>query len=141
MREEWILAGRFVVDSGLLVLIWIVQTIIYPSFRFVEAESFVAWHARYTRRIGFVVAPLMLLQLGLILWSALISPVVGNGVQLILCLCVWATTYFYSVKCHNRLAGKGKDLEVINRLVITNWLRTVAWSAIWLLHTGIWIAF
>ena len=56
---------QIMVDSGLFILIWLVQLIIYPSFRYTEEKDFVGWHARYTWVIGAIVSPLMLVQVGI----------------------------------------------------------------------------
>ena len=36
-------------------------------------------------------------------------------------------TFFISIPCHNRLCI-GKDLETIDRLIKSNWIRTLLWS-------------
>jgi hypothetical protein len=41
-------AGRLL-SFGLVVLIWLVQLIIYPSFGEIERGRFLLWHAGYTR--------------------------------------------------------------------------------------------
>jgi hypothetical protein len=41
---------------------------------------------------------------------------------------VWASTWLVQVPCHTRLAG-GFDAAAHGRLVATNWIRTVGWSA------------
>ena len=54
---------RTVIDGGLLVLIWMVQRIVYPSFLEIHEDRLQAWHARYMPAIGSIVGPLMLLSL------------------------------------------------------------------------------
>jgi hypothetical protein len=56
---------RQLIDFGLVVLLWLVQWIIYPSFLQVAPERLVDWHANYTQRMGYIVAPMMFGQLGL----------------------------------------------------------------------------
>jgi hypothetical protein len=41
---------------------------------------------------------------------------------------VWASTALVQVPLHERLRG-GFDAAVVERLVRSNWVRTVAWSA------------
>ena len=55
------------VDIGLVVLIWMVQLIVYPSFTFYSKENLVNWHQKYTARIAVIVIPLMFLQLILVI--------------------------------------------------------------------------
>ena len=42
------------VDAGLVVLIWMVQLIIYPSFLHYD-NNLVEWHHKYTSRIALIV--------------------------------------------------------------------------------------
>ena len=55
------------------------------------------------------------LSYDLLVWSAL------------LLLIIWISTAFIQVPCHERLLG-GFDQQVHQRLVKSNWIRTVAWS-------------
>jgi len=64
-----ILMCRVAFDFGMLVLIWLVQLIIYPSFEFTDKDAFLGWHEKYTGLITVVVLPLMLGQLGLTLYQ------------------------------------------------------------------------
>jgi len=49
--------ARVAVDFGMLILIWLVQLIIYPSFQYSARESFIQWHEKYTGLITLVVLP------------------------------------------------------------------------------------
>jgi hypothetical protein len=50
---------------------------------------------------------------------------------------VWGVTIFISVPLHRRLTG-GYEERTVNRLVATNWLRTVGWSLVFLLDMLRW---
>jgi hypothetical protein len=65
-----LLEANRVVSFGLIVLIWLVQLVIYPAFASIAPERFARWHARYTRTVTWIVAPLMLGQAGLLGWLA-----------------------------------------------------------------------
>jgi len=52
--------------------------------------------------------------------------------QLILIAFVWGVTAFISVPLHRRLSA-GHDVQVLNRLINTNWLRTTGWTLVSLL--------
>lgn len=117
---------QIITDSGLLVLIWLVQLIIYPSFRYTEEKEFIVWHARYVSIISLVVSPLMLLQL----WAELVH-IFNNDyrwMRILMILAVLTSTFSLSVPNHKRLSRYGKDQLIISRLVLTNWLRTLFWS-------------
>lgn len=40
---------------------------------------------------------------------------------------IWLSTFLIQVPIHQQLA-KGKDLGLIDRLVRTNWIRTILWT-------------
>ena len=46
---------------------------------------------------------------------------------LILVLIIWASTFFVQVPLHEKLAA-AFDAKVQQRLVLTNWIRTIAWT-------------
>jgi hypothetical protein len=117
-------------DFGLLVLIWLVQIIIYPTFREISQERFVAYHRRYTGQISFFVVPLMFGQLGLHGYALMQDMHVLSICIMVFIIIAWLCTFGLSVPCHNQLAKHGYDIAVINRLVLTNWLRTTAWTGV-----------
>ncbi|MBU3984539.1 MAG: hypothetical protein KJ985_13980, partial [Proteobacteria bacterium] len=49
---------------------------------------------------------------------------------------IWLATFSLSVPCHRQLQNHGKVLSTINRLVVTNWIRTLLWSLLFL-RTGL----
>ena len=123
---------RTVIDGGLLVLIWMVQRIVYPSFLEIHEDRLQAWHARYMPAIGSIVGPLMLLQVAVILLQVVFF---GRPVDLIsgsLVLAVWISTAVFSVPCHRRIEQGRGDRAVLQRLVLTNWPRTILWTIIFL---------
>lgn len=123
-------AVQLIVDSGLLILIWLVQLIIYPSFGYIEEKAFVGWHGRYTALMGLIVSPLMLLQVGVEVSSILEQD--SRWQRILLILAIWSATVILSVPCHSRLRRAGKDLTIIKRLVKSNWIRTLCWSLLFL---------
>ena len=123
-------ALRLAVDAGMFILIWLVQLLIYPSFRHLSADRFPGWHETHGRRIGVVVVPLMIVQLGLALVQSVQAPTVVHLAGLVLILVAWIGTFTLSVPCHRRLGRVGKDEDTIERLIFTNWLRTAAWTGV-----------
>jgi hypothetical protein len=116
------------VTWALVGLIWVVHIVIYPLFQRVPAEAFTHWHADYTRRIGWVVGPLMVVELITgamwcfgepIRWE----PWVGAG----LILAVWGSTAMIQVPLHAKLSQRWSS-PVAHRLLHTNALRTLLWS-------------
>lgn len=121
------------VDAAMAVLIWLVQLIIYPSFRTQQQDGFRRWHRGYTRAMGFIVGPLLLAQLATHaygLWNGVTTVQIVQAGALVAAIVVTATL---SVPCHRALSSRGKDAVVIDRLVSTNGLRTLAWTVVLLL--------
>lgn len=117
---------QIIVDSGLFFLIWLVQLIIYPSFRYTEEHHFINWHKRYTTLISLFAVPLMIIQAGI---EAILMPYGARWLRILLIISAWAATISLSVPCHKKLQH-GKDMSIINMLVASNWIRTVLWSAV-----------
>lgn len=108
-------------------VIWVIQSLHYPSFTLVPADQFKAFHARHTSIMTFVAGPAMLIELGTGAWLAwrdggwwfLDLTAVGT---------LFASTFLVSVPLHDRLAD-GADSAVATRLTRTNWPRTILWTA------------
>ena len=125
--------ARIAVDFGLVVLIWLVQLIIYPSFHYYAPTELSHWHPKYSNLITLVVGPLMLAQVGLVgaaLWQRFSWP---GLLSVLLVGSMWAATAFISVPIHNVIASGNASPATLARLVDTNWLRTIGWTIIFLL--------
>ncbi len=51
--------ARNLFDLGIVIVVWLAQAIMCPSFEHIEENVFAAWHRTYTRRIAFFVIPLL----------------------------------------------------------------------------------
>ena len=110
-------------------LIWFVQVVHYPLFAGVPGEAFIPYTARHQRLTGFVVGPVMGLELATaigLFWSPDI-PRLELWLGLGLLGIIWLSTALVQVPRHSRL-GRGYDAGVIGELVNSNWLRTAAWT-------------
>jgi len=123
---------RVQVDFALVILIGLVQSVIYPSFLHIAPDRFPDWHRTYTDRITWFVIPLMFLQVGLVAEATWRSPRGWNFLAAAAAALAWVSTFSLSVPCHAALASGGWDETVIRRLVATNWIRVIAWTAAWL---------
>ncbi len=115
----------------LVGLIWIVQMLVYPSMGLVGASGYAAYHNLHTTRITPVVAPAMILELLTAIYFVFV-PIeeidyryFGCGLALV--LIVWTSTFLVQVPLHEKLAASF-DADVQQRLVLTNWIRTIAWT-------------
>lgn len=116
---------------ALVGLIWFVQVVHYPLFGKVGFARFHDYEQSHQQRTTLVVAPLMATEAIsslVLLWfrpaTLPMAPVV-SGVLLV--GLIWASTFFWQVPAHERLA-KSFDTDIHRQLVQSNWLRTAAWS-------------
>jgi len=122
-----------IVDFGLVILIWMVQLIIYPSFLYYREEALLEWHEKYTHAITVIVMPLMLAQVifhALDLYEGL-SWI--NGIAAVLILLIWINTFLFAVPLHSRISNGMQPMEAAEKLVQINWFRTIGWSVVCLL--------
>ncbi|MHC5025636.1 MAG: hypothetical protein ACYTGR_02615 [Planctomycetota bacterium] len=137
MSETDVLIAHAATTWFMTGLIWFVQVVHYPLMASVGESRWVEYSRRHQFRTTLVVGPVMLAEaLGA---AALVPPIaVLLGLQpatptlawigIALLAVVWASTAFLQVPAHATLA-EGFSRDVQSRLVRTNWLRTVAWTA------------
>ena len=117
---------------GMFVLIWIVQLIIYPGFGYYSNDQLHQWHPIYTKAITIIVLPLMLGQLVLHGWRLWSQFSIVYLIVFIMVLSNWAITFFVSVPLHGKISS-GENIGVaVEKLVGTNWYRTILWSLVFL---------
>lgn len=109
-------------------LIWIIQLVHYPSFHFIDKKDFVHFEFFHTKWITVIVMPIMIMEAITQLATLWLSPTLINGIAAIFLLLIWLTTFFFSVPAHQKLASEKDDI-VIDKLIHTNWIRTLLWSA------------
>ena len=136
--SSWLLVAHTVATFVMVGIIWFVQVVHYPMFALVGAREFPAWQQRNTRRTARVVGPPMLVELmsaaGLLMLRADRLAVTGA----VLLAIIWASTALLQVPLHNRLE-RGFDAVVHRRLVQTNWIRTVCWTARGVVGLALWL--
>ncbi|ALM06838.1 hypothetical protein SB49_02740 [Sediminicola sp. YIK13] len=123
-------ALRLLLDLGLVVLIWMVQLVVYPSFKYYSASDLVRWHQTYTVRITYIVMPLMTGQLlvsGFQVYTGQSFYSVGS---FMLVLSLWAITFSIFVPIHGKIGSNSFIPEDLHLLEKRNWIRTFLWSLI-----------
>lgn len=113
-------------------LIWVVQVVHYPMLAQMSALSPVTAAVDHQRRITWVVGPLMTAEGVTVLLLLVDRPptmtATAAWIAAALLGVALASTVLLQVPLHARLA-KAHDDEVARRLVATNWIRTIAWTA------------
>ncbi|AGI26984.1 putative membrane protein [Polaribacter sp. MED152] len=134
MNYQEIITSLFpLVNFGLVVLIWIVQLIVYPSFLFYKRENLMLWHNTYTRRIAIVVVPLMLLQLIISITNCLFGFNMINLLILLIAAFLWVFTFTSFAPIHFKISENNFETEQLNQLVTRNWIRTILWTILFIL--------
>lgn len=122
------------VDVGLVVLIWLVQLIIYPSFTYYTPDNLIKWHQKYTTRLAFVVIPLMLCQLVLAVSSVFYHLNIVSFCSLIIVLFLWIFTFLSFAPLHFQISEGNTSQSLLKLLIQRNWFRTFFWSFLFMLH-------
>ena len=109
-------------------LIWCIQVVHYPLFARVGAAGYRDYQLAHQSLISLVVGPAMLIEAAAtaLLLATRSDAVTITGAALL--AVVWLSTAFLQVPLHHALAT-GFDADAHSRLVSTNWIRTLAWSA------------
>jgi len=125
---------RLLLDFGLVVLIWIIQRIVYPSFLHYSTENLIIWHKEYTSRFSAIVIPLMIGQLGISIYQAIIVTNLYTVVSLVIVILIWLSTFLQFVPIHSNIAKGRVSEKMLNSLVTKNWLRTFLWSLLFVMN-------
>lgn len=115
----------------LVGLIWFVQVVHYPQFARVGADRFTQYQSEHVRLTTWVVILPMLVEAVTTAALVWIPPAPDLELAcwggLALVIVIWVSTAVYQVPGHNALAA-GFDSKAHRGLVLSNWIRTVAWS-------------
>jgi len=110
---------QIALSGSLFSLIWLVQLLIYPSFRLYDSVNFKECMLHHQNRITYVVIPLMMMEV--------IVTVIQKDLVLIgIVSAIWVSTAFVQVPLHKRLVASKSDIDY---LIQSNWIRTILWTA------------
>ncbi|MBC8040302.1 MAG: hypothetical protein H7Y06_07155 [Opitutaceae bacterium] len=131
--DSALLAAQLLFTGALVGLCWTVQLAVYalfvPLIRTLDADAFRAHHAAYTRAMGWIAAPLMLIELALaVAWLSVAPDSTPARVGLGLVGAIWLLTFVFIVPVHTRLQTSPSETDA-RRLTRLNWLRTALWTA------------
>lgn len=115
---------------ALFGLIWCVQLVHYPFFLRSDKTNFIDHIGFHKYRISIIVIPLMIIELATSGILSFQSQQLAdwNLFGFIVVILIWLITFFVQVPLHDRLSD-GYDESVVQKLIKTNWIRTILWSA------------
>ncbi len=126
-----ILLANVAATLYLVGLIWFVQLVHYPLFGHVGPNVFSAYETAHSIRTTIAVGPPMLIEALttalLLLYRPANISFISALIGAVLLAVIWFSTWFLQVPQHTILAS-GFDPEAHHFLVVSNWLRTFAWS-------------
>lgn len=125
---------RLLFDIGLVVLIWLVQLIIYPSFLFYERNNLKRWHYNYTKKITYIVLPLMMGQFIIAVIHLFNDFSIFSLGSFLIIVSLWIITISIFIPLHNKVSTDHFNQSIINKLTRLNWIRTLLWSGLFVLN-------
>ena len=127
MEPRLLNLGLACADVAMAAVSWLILLCTYPDFARWQAADFARHHEDYTRKVGRVVGPLLLLQLGWHLWLAIGGQAWASLAVVLAC---WALTAFWSVPCHRRLQLEGPSSPALASLIRSHAWRTALWTLV-----------
>jgi len=122
MDPRLLALGLACVDVAMAAVSWLILLCTYPDFARWQAADFARHHENYTRKVGRVVGPLLLLQLSGHAWLVFSAGECWPALGLV--LACWALTGLWSVPCHRRLQLEGPGSLALASLVRSHVWRT-----------------
>ena len=127
---------RLLLDFGLCILIWMVQLIVYPSFLFFSDNNLFTWHKSYTKAIALIVIPLMLGQLGIVIYQVFLAQNIYTLVSIVFVVFLWGITLLKFAPMHQQISEGNTQIQLLKTLVQMNWIRTIIWTLLFLLSSA-----
>ena len=129
--SQWLFLVQFSSTMFMVGVIWFVQIVHYPLLSRVGNKQFESYENSHVRLTTLVVFPPMILEL--ITAVLLLSYPLPNlspftlWLGMILLIVIWISTFAIQVPIHKKLST-GFDSSAQFRLVLSNWIRTIAWT-------------
>ena len=114
--------------SIMVGVIWVIQLVHYPSFKYVNESDYIIFQKYHMSNISYIVFHIMFTELT----TAILIFFSGEKsfffmLSLICLFLIWVITGVLFTKFHNILQ-KGKDLKMIEKMIKANWMRTLLWT-------------
>ena len=123
-----LLTTHLISTSIMVGVIWVVQLVHYPSFKYVNESDYVIFQKYHMSNISYIVFPVMFTEL----ITAILILFFGEEslffmLSLICLFLIWVITGVLFTKYHSILK-EGKDLKIIKKMIKANWIRALLWT-------------
>lgn len=127
-----VVVGHTFFTIAMFGLMWTVQTVVYPQFRNVAAADFASYAAEHNTRIVPALVVLAPAEVIFAAWLWLDTPASLSRATVFVAGAIlavaWISTALWFGPFHGDFQGT-YDLDRINLLISTNWIRTALWGA------------
>ncbi len=140
MKPEMLGLSHYAATLLMTGIIWMVQLAHYPAMIYSDRESFREYSEKNQEWTSWVVIGPMCTELvtAVALLFTMRQAAERTGIRLdagsllfrtsvIILLIIWLSTFLIQVPIHRQLLA-GWNETLIQRLVATNWIRTIGWS-------------
>ena len=121
---------QLVITWIMIGIMWFSQVVHYPLYKKIK-EGFVEYERSHIRRAALFIGPLMLTEAITAIFLIGIVPegilTTLAGVNLILLVLIWLSTFLFQVTLHQKLSIRFSP-RVLRNLITSNWIRTVLWT-------------
>jgi len=129
-----ILIIHFIATAFMTGVIWVMQLVSYPQLLQVSSADFVEYEKFHMKRISYIVGPMMSLEL-ITAFVLLVKGSIPNDCiqvfywSLVPGIIIAVSTIVIQAPLHIQLSEEGKIDQKINKLITSNWIRTICWTA------------
>lgn len=117
-------------------LCWFVQIAHYPLFRSINLQDFKKYERKNILLTGYIAVPIMVVESLSGLYLLYYNQSLLHLINVSFLIIIGLSTFLFQAPIHLKLMID-PNLKLINRLIHTNWIRTISWS----LRSGIVIYF
>lgn len=120
LAVTWILVG----------IMWFSQVVHYPLYKKIK-EGFVEYERGHIKRSAFLLGPLMVIEAVTAFMLIRETPngplTTLAGINLILLILIWLSTFLFQVSFHQKLSIRFSP-RILRNLITSNWVRTTLWT-------------
>ena len=128
MKFDDLIIAHFTSTSIMVGVIWVIQLVHYPSFKYVKDSDYIIFQKKHMSNISYIVFPVMITELITSLLIFFSGEKSFFFMLSLICLSmIWVITGVLFTKFHSILQT-GKDLKMIEKMIKANWIRTLLWT-------------